>query len=519
MVRARSSLMTLATLSLLVGALACGDDAEPASDVGADTGADADAAGDTGSGDTGSGDTGAPDVIADTEEETGGLVDTGDEPDVAVVDPWVEVPPAALEAETTECAANYREDAPAAGQNDDYDLPEQTRSFYLALPDDQDGPAPLFVGFHGTGGTGASAFAEWQMQDFVDAGMIVLLPDGVGNGEIWPVWDALRSPGRENEPNPDLELFDSLIQCVAAHYPVDRNRIFMGGHSAGGIMSNHVLQRRSELLAGAIVASGVFDLTAPSPREDLAEVAVLVTWGGDNDQYSGSASGEVSVPEINFVEQAAAASGYYEAQEAVHQAHCYGVDLGHTWLDVINPWMAEFLLAHPNGLPEHNGYTLSRPDESTVNCRERAAEYVPPVVVECPAAEEVDACGTYCQFIGDCVVENGTAAPVLGPQLIALGFSGEDAAVCGGCVTTCEGDAQGESAAIDADVLSCLSEAAGTAVCAQGIDGVMPFINAINTCCDGETESALCTRACQTILENDVASSFFPTCPAFAPEE
>ena len=52
-------------------------------------------------------------------------------------------------------------------------------------------------------------------------------------------------------------------------------------------MTNYVLQRRSSLLAGGIVASGVFSLTSPAPPPVLDPMFVFVTWGGSNDQYSG----------------------------------------------------------------------------------------------------------------------------------------------------------------------------------------------------------------------------------------
>ena len=85
--------------------------------------------------------------------------------------------------------------------------------------------------------------------------------------------------------------FDKLVDCLAAHLEVDKNRIYISGKSAGGHMSNRLLRERSELLAGGVVASGVFELTEPAQPKPLGSMAVLVTWGGDNDEYTGSSGG------------------------------------------------------------------------------------------------------------------------------------------------------------------------------------------------------------------------------------
>src|SRR5262249_7142647 len=154
------------------------------------------------------------------------------------------------------------------GQTLGYTIDGQARSFFLALPDAAkfSGPRPLLVLFNGTGETGSIVFSIWGIQSFVDAGFIVLAPDSIGNGAVWPVGDAMRKPGDEGLPNAALDFFDSLVACTAADHSIDAKRVYVAGHSAGGIMTNYVLQRRSQLLAGGVVASGVLDLTRPVPE-------------------------------------------------------------------------------------------------------------------------------------------------------------------------------------------------------------------------------------------------------------
>ena len=429
-------------------------------------------------------------------------------------DPYYDAVPAEQRvADSGMCPGAYKGSAPVAGHNSGFDSGGQSRGFVLALPDSAKypGPRPTFVLFNGTGENGNAIFQRAQAQAFVDKGFIVIAPDSAGNGTLWPVWDGLRQSGHENDPNLDLKLFDELLDCVAAHYSVDNKRIFIGGHSAGGIFTHHLIQRRSELIAGAIPGSGVFDLTAPSPPSELASTAVLTTWGGDNDSWGGSASG-VQVPEFNFVEQAALSTQAYEKQPKVRQAWCRGNDLGHAWLSPINAWMADFLLAHPKGLAQNSPWQFTPPNSPAATCGNGPVDLPKGPQVLCPGSA-TSGCQEYCQFLGDCAAENATIEPILGPQLTALGFSGDGHKECGGCVTACAADAA--KAAGDTDVLGCFKADFVKAVCGPGIPGAEPFIAASNKCCQGKTQSPVCKRLCETIKTNSSASLLFTACQAF----
>ncbi len=425
-------------------------------------------------------------------------------------DPYYDAVPAVRRSvDVSACPAAFQT-PPPAGQNSGFDAAGQSRSFYLALPS-ASGPRPTLVLFNGTGESGIEIFNRTQAQDFVDAGFIVIAPDSAGNGTLWPVWDGLREPGHENDPNADLDYFDKLLDCVAAHYEVDEKRIYVGGHSAGGIFTNAVLQRRSQLLAGGIPASSVFELTSPSPKSALDAMAVVVTWGGDNDAWGGGTGG-TSVPEFNFVEQASIASADYEAEGAVEQAWCRGDNLGHAWLPA-NAWFIDFLLGHPKGLATDSPWQASSTSGTGYSC---GFDVVPPPTgntVTC-STSTTSGCQSYCQFLGDCAVENATIEPVLGPQLDALGFTGTDHVECGGCVTQCEADALAGSSA-DPTVLGCFDTAFGSAQCGAGISGAQPLIDAANSCCKDQTSSSICTRLCKTINTNGPASALFSSCAAF----
>ena len=436
-------------------------------------------------------------------------------------DPWVAVPAEQLVRTASEvCPTGFQEVPMAAGQHGSYEAGGQTRSFHLALPDPSiyPGPRPMMVLFNGTGGTGAGFSESTGLDSLEDAGWVVLGPDSNANGTVWPVWDAMRMPDEEGMPNADMDLFDSLVDCVAAHVSVDANRLYVAGHSAGGIMSNRVLRHRSDLLAGGIVASGVFSLTSAQPPPVLDDMAVVVTWGGVNDAWGGAADDEeTEVPEINFVEQSSLASQHYEEAPGVHQVACHGDDIGHEWLDGINDWMADYLLAHPKGLSIHGDWVFAEPDPTTsVTCSEEAYVWEPLVVVKCPASDTTG-CYETCQFMADCTVENGTVSAPLAPQFEDLGFTGDSYENCDGCVSLCEQDAA-LGAAADVEVLTCIRDAFDAAVCGAGVEGALPYILAANACCADQLESHVCARLCTTVMTNSVVVPFFEdTCAHWAP--
>lgn len=426
-----------------------------------------------------------------------------------------DIPVVALESDpAVDCPSKYSGAAPKEGLNTGFEASGQDREFVLILPPDTSTPRPLLVGFNGTGESGEAFANRAKLEDFAAKGFIVLAPSSNGNGETWPIWDSLRQPGKENDPNPDLEYFDSLVKCVAGHHPIDKNRIYVAGHSAGGIMTNHVLQRRSEMLAGGIPASGVFSLTSPDPQAKLDGMFVIVTWGGDNDKYSGTAGG-VSVGGFNFVTEASLASKYYDAEEKVAEINCRGNDIGHAWLSGLNDWFADQLLAHPKGWSGKGQADLvgEVPATGKAVCKDEA--YAGPETAEVICQDSAkDGCREVCQLIGDCGVENGTVGPALSKQLQQIGFSGPNNTNCGGCVTKCESTA---TTASDTAALACFKQHQATAQCMQGINGAYPFIDAVNICCDGRTDSPYCVEICKAINTSSSAKSFFSTCAAIAP--
>ena len=462
---------------VLAGALACSDDDNPGTQDGAISTADGAAA-----------DMGAPDGYL--------------------------APKQLVKDKAKVCPGAFTTAAPVEGKNTGFEVESQKRSFNLHLPDATQftGPRPVMVYFHGTGGSAAEIATgrkTWR-DSLVAEGFIVVGPQGEMNGTLWPEWDAMRASTDKTRLNKDMAFFDKMVDCVAGHLAVDANRIYVSGLSAGGIMANRVLRSRSTLLAGGVVGSGVWDFTEPATTTALDSMAVMVTWGGDNDEYSGSSGGK-TVPKINFAEQASFASTAFENAAKVNQVHCEGDNLGHQWLNVVEDVMLDFLISNPKGLSNNPHWKLKTPTAGAkVTCSEDAAKYVPKVTVTCKK-NKLDGCLTYCQSVADCVVENGSVAPILVNEIKALGYSGTNYGECAGCITNCEADVAA-GGTVDTGVLTCYAAEAAKKTCGAGLGGAIVVSEYINKCCLNQTASKVCGRLCTAVMKNSIAATFFTSC-------
>jgi len=86
--------------------------------------------------------------------------------------------------------------------------------------------------------------------------------DGVGSdGWNWKPWNDGRAAGPEGEKwlnveGPDGRFFEEMVRCVGTRFPLDSRRLFIGGISAGGTVTNRVLIFNSDFWAGGMPLSG-----------------------------------------------------------------------------------------------------------------------------------------------------------------------------------------------------------------------------------------------------------------------
>lgn len=151
------------------------------------------------------------------------------------------------------------------------------RSLQVQLPANPQG-APVVFAWHWLGGD-ASQVLDWMgLRALADAGYIVVAPESSGLAFEWDFNDL-------SAANPDLALFDAALACLWDEHQIDAERVFATGMSAGGLMTTFLtLHRADRLAATAPFSGGAFDRDYHTP---VADLPVLLTWGGPSDTYGG----------------------------------------------------------------------------------------------------------------------------------------------------------------------------------------------------------------------------------------
>jgi poly(3-hydroxybutyrate) depolymerase len=255
---------------------------------------------------------------------------------------------------------------PTPGENHGFPSEGEARTFHLLLPDSTEGPRPLFVSLTGTV-QGELGFAEQSGLDQLPAdGWIVVAPvrtcsqNGTNcaqvgsDGRIWEPWyDGTTRPS--DDEGPDVRFVESVVRCVAARWPVDAQRVYVGGISAGGSFTNRSMTFNSALFAGGVVSSGNWynGLAAPASPLRMDPSIVILIWGGPTDIWP-----PVN-PIANYDPETRLAALYYAAQPDVVTVSCTGSH-GHIWPTVMTPWLAETLLSYPKG-SDPGSFELSEP--------------------------------------------------------------------------------------------------------------------------------------------------------------
>lgn len=177
----------------------------------------------------------------------------------------------------------------------------RTRELLVVVPSDlrEDEVLPVLVMWHWLGGSASSMLTHGQVQASADAlRFIALIPEKAGDVTIpipfadpidmaWPYLESSTDARVEAE----VQFFDDMLACAAEAFSVDTACISSVGVSAGALWTGQLLQRRSDVLASAMVLSGgvgpasgfsFFDVRGftEMPRP----VPTLVAWGGPMDQ-------------------------------------------------------------------------------------------------------------------------------------------------------------------------------------------------------------------------------------------
>ena len=309
------------------------------------------------------------------------------------------------------CPAGYQV---KAGLNVDFPHKGLKRAFVVTPPDDTSRPAPVWVPLTGSvestndnltvARSGANALMAKQ-------GFMVIGPvrhcaaqdpdvragacNGPGQGGwSWNPWFEGRSPLPAGEAwkadaGPDASFLEAIVQCVGTRFKLDKRRLYLGGISSGGTMTNRTLTFRSDFWAGGLPISGEWYVTkddgsylpfdaareavaaAPSKihqgrvgpfplKAELSPMIVITVWGGPKDiWYCG--------PTLcaDYRPSTQAGSNYFSGQPKVVHVACKATH-GHMWPQVntqaFNLWALKTLASHPKG-SDPKRFKLTPPPE------------------------------------------------------------------------------------------------------------------------------------------------------------
>lgn len=161
--------------------------------------------------------------------------------------------------------------------------------YHLRVPAGE-GPHPVIIWFHGHRGNGTPIHNGGGLkQDFFDNGYVVVGPNGAISDQ------SVRSyPAREGGPRDDVQFTFDVLDDIAKTVPIDLDRIYASGFSAGGSMAWLLACEAGDKLAGMVSVAGA--LRAPNPTDcaGLVDLPVMQIHGFADAQvpFEGRALGD-----------------------------------------------------------------------------------------------------------------------------------------------------------------------------------------------------------------------------------
>jgi len=137
---------------------------------------------------------------------------------------------------------------------------------------------PLLVVLHGFGANGFVQTAYFGVGDLPSEDKALLIaPDGTEDSTGKQFWNADAACCDFEHHNPDdVSYIGGLIDAVSADWPVDKNQVFILGHSNGGYMAYRMACERADVIAaiGSLAgdASSMPAACTPSRQVNVAHI-------------------------------------------------------------------------------------------------------------------------------------------------------------------------------------------------------------------------------------------------------
>ena len=142
-----------------------------------------------------------------------------------------------------------------------------TRRYLLHVPDmpDASKPLPLVLLLHGRGGSGKAIHGYSNFGAKADkVGFLLACPDAAGTP---PAWNSGAYASR-SYPADDVAFLRTLLDALEKQHRVDTRRIFVAGHSSGGMMSHRLGSGLADRVAAVGVVAGSIGAQLPDGTSD-----------------------------------------------------------------------------------------------------------------------------------------------------------------------------------------------------------------------------------------------------------
>ena len=154
-----------------------------------------------------------------------------------------------------------------------------TRHYLFHAPPDIPANAPLVFLLHGHGGNAGETRARVGLDRVADAnGFAVVYPQGSGNYEGTPYWNAHTFPGIDD----DIGFLSALARSLQSEHGLDPERTFTAGFSNGGMMSYLLAMEAPAVFRGAASVVGAAWGSAWEDRDSAAPFPLLQISGLDD---------------------------------------------------------------------------------------------------------------------------------------------------------------------------------------------------------------------------------------------
>ncbi len=155
-----------------------------------------------------------------------------------------------------------------------------TRHYLYHAPPDLPADAPLVFFLHGHGGNAGETRSWIGLDRVADAnGFAVVYPQGSGNYEGTPYWNALTFPGVDD----DIGFLSALARSLQSEHGLDPERTFTAGFSNGGMMSYLLAMEAPDVFRGAASVVGAAWGSAWEDRERASTGFPLLQISGLDD--------------------------------------------------------------------------------------------------------------------------------------------------------------------------------------------------------------------------------------------